>query len=76
MSEWISVKDRLPERRWNYFIAYVFGDSDQHFYGEAMFHPGKDEDNGYVHGPHFSNEGMDGMRVTHWMTIPKLPEED
>ena len=76
MGEWISVKDRLPERRWNYFIAYVFGDSDWHFYGEAMFHPEKDADNGYVKRPHFSNEGMDDMRVTHWMPIPKLPKED
>jgi hypothetical protein len=41
------------------------------FYGEAMFHP--EGGNGFVDRPHFSNEGVDGMYVTHWMKIPKLP---
>ena len=73
VQEWISVKDeRKPKDRRNYFIAYVFGDSNMHFFGEAKYHAY--EGNGIVDRPHFSNEGVDGMRVTHWMEIPKLPQ--
>lgn len=71
--KWISVKDeRKPKDRRSYFIAYVFGDSDMHFFGEAKYYAY--EGNGIVDRPHFSNEGVDGMRVTHWMEIPKLPQ--
>lgn len=70
--QWISVDDEKPKRRGHYFISYVFGCSDMRFYGEAMWHDDM-EGNGYVTGPHFSNEGMDGMRVTHWMEIPRIP---
>ena len=71
---WISVKDeeRKPKDRQNYFIAYVFGDSDMHFFGEAKYYAY--DGNGIVDRPHFSNEGVDGMKVTHWMEIPKLPQ--
>ena len=73
VQEWIAVKDeRKPKDRKNYFIAYVFGDSDIHFFGEAKYHAY--EGNGIVDRPHFSDEGVDGMRVTHWMEIPKLPQ--
>lgn len=71
---WVPVSDETikPKDRRNYFIAYVFGDSTMTFYGEAKYHAAGD--NGYVQGSHFSNEGVDGMRVTHWMEIPPLPE--
>lgn len=72
-SRWIPVTDeRKPKDRRNYFIAYVFGDSDMHFFCEAKYHAY--EGNGIVDRPHFSNEGVEGMRVTHWMEIPKLPQ--
>ena len=73
MQKWIPVSDetRKPQDRRNYFIAYVFGDSTMTFYGEAKYYA--NGDNGYVQGTHFSNEGVDGMRVTHWMEIPPLP---
>jgi hypothetical protein len=73
--EWISVKDRLPKKRGHYFIAYRFkGDgANMRFFGEAMWHDDI-PDNGYVKGNHFSNEGVDGMYVTHWMEIPPLPQ--
>lgn len=72
--KWIPVSDETikPKDRRNYFIAYVFGNSTMTFYGEAKYHAAGD--NGYVQGSHFSNEGVDGMRVTHWMEIPSLPE--
>ena len=72
VQEWISVEDeQKPKDRKRYFIAYVFGDSDIHFFGEAMYHAF--EGNDIVDRPHFSNEGVNEMRVTHWMEIPKLP---
>lgn len=70
-NKWISVKEDLPKKLGHYFIAYKFDGSDMRFYGEAMFHP--EGSNGLVDRPHFSNEGVDGMYVTHWMKIPKLP---
>ena len=75
VQEWTSVKDRLPKKRGHYFIAYRFmGDgADMQFFGEAMWHDDI-PDNGYVKGNHFSNEGVDGMYVTHWMEIPPLPQ--
>lgn len=72
--KWISVKDEMPKRMKRYFIAYKFDCSDMRFYGEAMFHP--EGGNGCVDRPHFSNEGVDGMYVSHWMEIPKLPRPE
>jgi hypothetical protein len=31
--------------------------------------------NGYVDRPHFSDEGFEGMTVTHWMPLPEPPKE-
>lgn len=76
MSEWISVKDRLPSGRRDYLCVCVFGDSKMQFYNVLMFHPEQDAENGYVSGPHFSDEGMSGMLVTHWMPLPKMPKEE
>lgn len=73
LSKWISVEDDKPKHRGHYFIAYKFAGSDMRFYGEAFWHDDI-PDNGYVKGNHFSNEGVDGMYVTHWMEIQELPE--
>lgn len=73
--KWIPVEDqKKPKDRKEYFIAYVFEDSDMHFFGTAMYHA--NGSNGIVDGPHFSNEGIMRMRVTHWLDIPKLPLPD
>ena len=74
-SKWISVGDEKPKRRGEYFVAYKFMGSDMQFFGSAFWHDDC-SDNGYVKGDHFSNEGVDGMYVTHWMYIPKLPMPD
>lgn len=71
--KWIPVTDeQKPKNRRDYFVAYVFGDSDFRFFGGSKYYA--NSGNGLVDGPHFSGEGMDGMRVTHWMEIPKLPQ--
>lgn len=75
LNQWISVEDEKPKRRGNYFIAYKFKGSDMRFFGEAMWHDDI-PDNGFVKGDHFSNEGMNGMYVTHWMEIPMPPKEE
>lgn len=73
-SKWISVEDEeKPKHLREYFITYKFGDSDMRFYGAAKYYAFGG--NGYVDRPHFAHEGTDGMYVTHWMEIPKLPEE-
>ena len=72
VQRWIPVTEEKPKRRGRYFIAYKFRGSDMQFYGEAMWHDDI-PDNGYVKGDHFSNEGVEGMYVTHWMEIPRLP---
>jgi len=71
-SKWISVEDEKPKRRGEYFVSYVFADCDMRFYGAAFWNDDL-ETNGHVKGPHFSNEGVNGMKVTHWMEIQKLP---
>lgn len=72
VKQWVSIAHEKPKCRGHYFIAYKFQGSDMRFFGEAFWHDDI-PDNGYVKGDHFSNEGVDGMYVTHWMEIPKLP---
>ena len=73
--EWTSVKDELPKRRREYLCICQFGE-DPHwrFCNVLMFNPEKDGDNGCVKGPHFSDEGMDGMKVVYWMPLTKMPD--
>ena len=57
-SKWIPItSEKKPRHLRNYFIAYVFGDSDMHFFSEAKYHAYGG--NGIVEGPNFSNEGVD-----------------
>ena len=74
IQQWISVEERLPKGRRDYLCRCVFGDSKMQFYNVLMFHPEQNAENGYVTGPHFSNEGMSCMRVTHWMPLPQPPK--
>lgn len=65
---WIPVTERLPEDEDDKFIKYGFihnGEiSEQRFIGGACY---------YLHdkNPHWNNEGFKGMKVTHWMELPK-----
>lgn len=71
---WIPVEERLPERHGQqcvglysigeykgYLTPYIF---TWHAYGN----------NGYVDGPHFNDEGLDGLKVHYWMPLPPLPK--
>lgn len=68
MSEWISVKDRLPEDQQS--VAFVVMDrSDSYLNGRVL--GGK-----YIGGamPCFSVPGM-GCLASHWMPLPTPPKE-
>lgn len=72
---WISVKEgRKPKHLQQCLVAYVFGEdeTDYHWFGVEQWNAF--EGNGLVDRPHFSNEGVDSMRVTHWMEIPEIPK--
>lgn len=72
---WISVEnDHKPRHLEDCFIAYVFGENGMTFFGEARYYAFGG--NGFVDRPHFRNEGVDGMRVTHWMSVPKLEKRE
>lgn len=66
MSEWISVKERLPEHG-----AFLVTDGKQirFAYGEWLFR----SPDGVLRVP--ANNGA-GMDVTHWMPLPTPPGEE
>ena len=73
VQQWISVKDRLPEKHGGVYVCLLkFPGSKQAFPYCLTWHAYGD--NGYVNGPHFSDEGLDGLKVTHWMPLPQLPK--
>ena len=71
-SNWISVKDRLPERDGTYLCRYSFEHDGQRsgmmFTGCVDYYATDPE-------PHWQNAGI-GLYVTHWMPLPEPPEED
>lgn len=64
MSEWISVKDRLPEDD-GWFLVSIFGWVTLAFYDEhdSIFND-------------FKTCMANNSQVTHWMPLPEPPEED
>ena len=69
MSEWISVKERLPECDMPCLCQYVFGNGKMAFYQVLDYYFTEKV-------PHFQHElGGTGMRVTHWMPLPEPPKE-
>ena len=69
---WISVEDeQKPKNHEDVLCRYVFGDSVCLYAVLTYYAYG---DNGYVTGPHFTGEGLNDMRVTHWMPLPEPPE--
>ena len=72
MSEWISVKDRLPEvpiDNRGYICRCKFPDNPYAFYMVLSYFA-------IDKNPHFQHETLGGMRVTHWMPLPDPPKEN
>ena len=72
MSEWISVRDRLPEIGEEVFVLILSADW------------GITYDIGYIHRPGFWDtvwydskdlQSIENDFITHWMPIPKLPSD-
>ena len=75
--KWISVKEELPKKQRDYLCVCQFGDDPSWRWPLVlMFYPDKNDDNGYVKGPHFADEGLNDMRVAYWMPIQKWPKEE
>ena len=67
--QWIPVTERLPEKMGKYLCRYVFGENTEYPFEQVLWYYTA------VEKPHFQNEGSMGLRVTHWMPLPKAPEE-
>lgn len=70
MSEWISVKDRLPEQDGKVLCWYGFkqdGEELGRMYRGCLDYYAHDDT------PHFQH-GLTGLYVTHWMPLPEPPE--
>lgn len=73
---WISVKDeRKPTRGEEYLCVCRFpgGECKR---GLLLLTWDWLDNNASASKPHFNCEGIGGMRVTHWMPLLELPEED
>ena len=75
-SEWISVKNRLPEKDQRCICRYVFNHREDQeeipFYQVLFYYATADK-------PHFQGEGEFGMRMTHWaplVTVEEAAEND
>ena len=62
MSEWISVKDRLPKTM---ELVFVYRKGLDIVRAEYLMNDGE-----------WFNDGIYKAPVTHWMTLPEPPKED
>lgn len=67
--DWVEMtNERKPKHGEVCFVCCSFSHSPAYFcYAVAAWNQGGD--NGYVNRPHFDNEGVCGMYVTHWKPI-------
>ena len=67
VQEWISVKDRLPEKHDRFICTYKFNsNSEMQFVGVLDYYASDQY-------PHWQHESA-GVIVTHWMPLPKPPK--
>ena len=72
IQKWIPVTERLPDKHGKPYVCLLtFPQGGQFPYILNWYEYG---DNGYVKGRHFQDEGLDGMKVTHWMPLPEPPK--
>lgn len=74
---WISVEDeQKPKHGKEYLCVCSLPDDPKHKWDwMAVLRWFAYGTNGFVDRPHFTDEGLNGMIVTHWMELPKLPRE-
>jgi len=68
MSEWISVKDKLPDYEGEYIVFDSLNNKVHHDY---FVIPENHTTNGYSKRPFFNHYSDN---VTHWMSLPNPPE--
>ena len=67
VQEWISVKDRLPEKHDRFICTYKFNsNSEMQFVGVLDYYASDQY-------PHWQHESA-GVIVTHWMPLPQQPK--
>ena len=72
MSEWISVKDRLPEKK-----DYVYWRTDDLFYVLCYVKSTGKMDLAFKDGKYWQDRHGNRLRyVTHWMSLPEPPKEN
>ena len=67
-TRWIPCSERLPEMDDKYICVYRLGDGNKNYVSTLFFYATDPN-------PHFQCEGYLGLKVTHWMPLPELPEE-
>lgn len=77
MGEWISVKDRLPEKNGEYIVTAC---DEGCPYGEGIWYSTVVVPSEFYNGEWLWYEGtqkyyLEGI-VTHWMPLPEPPKED
>lgn len=81
MSDWISVKDRLPERNGEYLVATKFLGRRMVMMMSFATDLYEIEKRDFPkHGPGWYGHGEVGfyewVGVTHWMLLPEVPNDD
>ena len=67
VQEWISVKDKLPEKNGRFICTYKFNsNSEMQFVGTLEYYAS-------CHYPHWQHESV-GVIVTYWMPMPQPPK--
>ena len=66
VGEWISVKDRLPNKMGFYLVASRYGEVSC-----ELFHWIGDDN-----APYFGSKWVEKGHYTHWMPLPELPKEE
>lgn len=68
VQEWVSVKDRVPEKQQQYLcICNIDGHTEYSFYMILDYYIVDEK-------PHFQHECEHGLNVTHWMSLPQPPK--